>query len=203
MPGIDNSKEVLDAYHGREQAFIKHSLLKAYLETLFLIIGMGSEKLGVSELCYVDCFAGPWRDESEGLGTTSIAISLGILEQCRKELLRRGKSLRFRALYVEKSKTAYARLERHLQDHSPEGIETKPLKGDFVDLRQQILDWCGTGSFAFFFIDPKGWTDVRVDVLKPLLQRPQSEFLINFMYDFVNRAASMPAETNYRMTASR
>src|SRR3989344_1676470 len=45
--------------------------------------------------------------------------------------------------------------------------------------------------FVFFFIDPTKWTPVGVEVLKPLLQRPRSEFLINFMYDFLSRAASM------------
>ena len=30
-------------------------------------------------------------------------------------------------------------------------------------------------------------------LLQPLLARPYSEFLINFMYDFINRTASMPA----------
>lgn len=191
MPRRQNGMVVPDAYQGREQAYVKHRLLGAYLEKLFLIVGMGSDKLGVAELCYVDCFAGPWGDESEGLGTTSIAISLDILARCRIELLRRGKALRFRALYVEKSKTAFALLERHLRERTPEGIDAKPMNGDFVDLRQDILDWCGAGSFAFFFIDPKGWTDVGVNVLKPLLQRPQSEFLITFMYDFVNRTVSM------------
>jgi hypothetical protein len=43
-------------------------------------------------------------------------------------------------------------------------------------------------EFAFFFIDPKGWKKVvEVPTLKPLLQRPKSEFLINFMYDFILR----------------
>jgi hypothetical protein len=39
-----------------------------------------------------------------------------------------------------------------------------------------------------------------VGVLQPLLQRPQSEFLINFMYEFVNRTASMPP-WKYEITA--
>ncbi len=191
MPSTEDNKPIPDAYRGREQSLIKHRLLQAYLETLFMIVGMGSDKLGVTELCYVDCFAGPWGDESEDLGTTSIAISLSILEKCRTELLRLGKNLRFRALYIEKNKAAFARLEAHLREQTPDGIDAEPLKGDFVDLRQQILEKCKPGSFVFFFIDPKGWTDVSVDVLKPLLQRPQSEFLINFMYDFINRAVSM------------
>lgn len=67
---------VPDAYRGREQSYIKHELLRAYLKRLFLIVGMGAHRLGVHELSYVDCFAGPWQDESRDLGSTSIAISL-------------------------------------------------------------------------------------------------------------------------------
>lgn len=65
------------------------------------------------------------------------------------------------------------------------------MKGDFVALRSQILDWTGKDAFTFFFIDPKGWSPIVIDVLTPLLQRPRSEFLINFIYEFINRTASM------------
>jgi len=190
MPGNKNSI-IPDGYEGREQAIIKHELLKSYLEKLFLIIGMGSGKLGVPELCYVDCFAGPWLDDSEDLDSTSIAISLRILDKVRHELIRQGRNLRFRALYVEKDKTAFKRLERYLRERTPSGIEAEAMEGDFVELRQRILGWCGEQPFVFFFIDPTKWSPVGVEILRPLLQRPQSEFLINFMYDFVNRAASI------------
>lgn len=190
MPGNKNTA-VPEAYEGREQAYIKHRLLEGYLERLFLIVGMSSHRLGVSELCYVDCFAGPWGDESEEMDSTSIAISLRILEKCQQELRRRGKKTRFRALYVERDPEAFARLDRYLREHTPAGIEAQPLDGDFVELRPRILEWCGTRPFVFFFIDPTQWTPVGVRVLEPFLRRPQSEFLINFMYDFVSRAASM------------
>ena len=193
MTNDKDSEGIPEGYDNREHAYVKHRLLKEYLQTLFLIIGMGPEKSGPVELCYVDCFAGPWLDESDKLGTTSIAISLGILEQCQKELRDRGKNIKLRALYVEKDNDAFIRLEHHLARYTPDGIETKALKGDFVALRDQILEWCGSGSFAFFFIDPKGWTPIQIDILKILLQRPRSEFLINFMYDFLNRAVSIPS----------
>jgi len=180
-----------DVYWGKEPSYIKHELLKAYLKRLFLIIGMSAQRLGLSELCYVDAFAGPWLDESEDLSSTSIAISLGILDECRQELERQGRPVRIRALYVEKDKAAFSRLERHLRERAPKGIETKAVEGDFVGLQQAMLDWCGQTAFAFFFLDPKGWTPVGVRVLQPLLARPHSEFLITFMYDFVARAASM------------
>lgn len=191
MPGNKKITTVPEAYQGREQAYIKHLLLEGYLEKLFLIVGMSSGRQGVTELCYVDCFAGPWGDESEEMDTTSIAISLRILDKCRQELRRHGKSPRFRALYVEKEHAAFERLERYLREHTPTGIETKAFKGDFIELRPQILAWCNKQPFVFFFIDPTKWTPVGIEILKPLLQRPRSEFLINFMYDFLSRAASM------------
>jgi three-Cys-motif partner protein len=184
-------KSVPKQYEGREQAFIKHELLQAYLEKLFLIIGMSSSKIGVREICYVDCFAGPWSAGSENLTDTSIGVSLRILDKCRKELAKRSKDLRFRALYVEKDPEAFQQLDGFVRSKTPVGIDARAIHGDFVRLRDEILRWCGTDSFAFFFIDPTGWKDVAVEILDPLLQRAKSEFLINFMYDFVNRTASM------------
>lgn len=191
MPGGKGRATVPEGYQGREQAIIKHRLLESYLEKLFMIVGMSSAKLGITEICYVDCFAGPWGDDREDLSGTSIAISLQILDRCRQALGRRGMSLGLRALYVEKDKTAFSRLERHISERTPAGINAKAMEGDFVALREQILSWCGDKAFVFFFIDPTGWKDVGVGVLQPLLQRTRSEFLINFMYDFVNRTASM------------
>ena len=43
---------------------------------------------------------------------------------------------------------------------------------------------------AFFLIDPKGWR-VPLKTLTPLLASPNSEVIFNFMFDFINRAASI------------
>lgn len=191
MAGIRGRASAPEEYEGREQAYIKHELLKAYLEKLFLIVGMSSSKLGIREICYVDCCAGPWETDSENLTDTSIGVSLRILDKCRKDLDKRGVKLRFRALYVEKEDQPFARLEKFIKEKTPSGIDAQARHGDFVALREQILQWCGNEAFAFIFVDPKGWKDVSVSVLRPFLQRPKSEFLINFMYDFVSRTASM------------
>jgi hypothetical protein len=47
-----------------------------------------------------------------------------------------------------------------------------------------------SGAFAFFFIDPKGWR-IPLARLQPLLARSKSEVTFNFMFEFINRAASM------------
>lgn len=183
--------EMPAAYDGREQAYIKHQLLEGYLEKLFLIVGMSASKLGIKELCYVDCFAGPWLDDSQQLSTTSIAISLRSLEKCRETIGSFGSGLKCRALYVEQNSQAIIRLRSFLANRTATRVSADAMHGDFVKIRNEILKWCGDDAFVFFFIDPKGWQDIGVKILEPLLARRRSEFLLNFQYDFVNRTASM------------
>ncbi len=188
---MNSQHHVPIGYEGREQALIKHLLLKSYLERLLLIIGMGGRRSGRVELCYVDCFAGPWGDESDDLANTSIAISLRTMEKCRRALVGQSVNVTMRALFIERDDEAFGRLEDFLARPREDAVRAACMHGDFVDLRPQILDWCGRDAFTFFFIDPKGWKDVALPKLVPLLARPRSEFLINFMYDFINRTASM------------
>lgn len=187
-----NSKAVVPAtYDGREQAWIKHQLLENYLEKLLLIIGMAARSIGSVEICYVDCFAGPWGDDTEQMEGTSIAISMRTMAMCKQKLAKLGVDATMRAVYIEKDKKAFGRLSNYLDVATPAGVDSECREGDFLDLRQDILNWCGNNAFAFFFIDPKGWKTVGVPNLTTLLARPKSEFLINFMYDFINRTASM------------
>ena len=180
-----------ETYDGREQAFVKHELLKSYFEKLLLIIGMSARREGSVEICYVDCFAGPWGDDSEAMEGTSIAISLRTMSMCQQKLAKLGVQATMRALYVEQDPHAFARLSQYLRVATPAGISANCFEGDFLDLRDRMLEWCGSKAFVFFFIDPKGWQAVGVEKLRPLLQRPRTEFLINFIYDFINRIAAM------------
>lgn len=172
------------SYKGREQAFVKHTLLRMYLERLFMIVGQQHAK----RICFVDCFAGPWHEGEASLEDTSIAISLKIMHECRRSFKSRNWiPPEFRALFIEKDPAAFTRLKNFLASKHFAGIQTDAFRGEFTPLRTQILDWCGEKDFVFFFIDPTGWKDVGVSTLQPLLKRPNSEFLITFMYNFVNR----------------
>jgi three-Cys-motif partner protein len=189
-----NPHEIIpSAYIGREQAYIKHLLLDGYLERLLYIVGWSASKLGYDEIIFVDCFAGPWKDESSDLASTSISISMRLLSRVQYALEEVGRQVRFRAIYVERDHCAFGRLDRFLSKQSPANVKTTAIHGDFTRCIPDILVKCPPKSFVFFFIDPKGWLIVKPEILQPLLARPRSEFLINFMYDFVNRAASMDA----------
>lgn len=180
-----------DAYEGREQALVKHALLKSYLEKLVLIVGMAARKDRRVEICFVDCFAGPWGAPDDDLEGTSISLSLKTLAACKEKLATLGVDATMRALYVEKDKGAFDRLSKFLGAKAPPSVAHACLRGDFVNLRSDILKWCGSGAFTFFFVDPKGWKDIVIETMRPLLERPRSEFLINFAYNFINRSASM------------
>lgn len=177
--------EIDEAYKGREHSWVKHKLLEGYLEKLLLIKGLS----GTKELVYVDCFAGPWGDESKSLSGTSISISLEILARVRDTLekVHETTGVSFKAIYVEAVKKTHKRLADYLAKNCPGGIVCHALHGDYSNLQAEILRLCGDRGFVFFFVDPKGWTDVGIPKLRKLLQRPKSEFLITFMYDFLNR----------------
>lgn len=176
--------KVPESYRDREQTYVKHHLLRTYLERLFMIIGQRQ-----SIIRYVDCFSGPWNENEENLQDTSIGISLRIMQKCGEGLLSIGKKVRFQALFIEKDKRAFQKLESHLATCSTSDVTAGAKNGEFYDLREQILDWCGEDGFTFFFIDPKGWKKViELSTLEPFLRRPNSEFLINVMYDFLLRA---------------
>ncbi len=76
--------QVPENYHGREQAFVKHHLLETYLLPLFMIIGSYQKNIR-----YVDCFSGPWQEESDNLQDTSIGIALKIIQKCREGFKKR------------------------------------------------------------------------------------------------------------------
>jgi three-Cys-motif partner protein len=179
--------EIDKHYEGREHSAIKHELLKGYLEKLLFIVGSS----GVKEITYVDCFAGPWGDESEDLAGTSISISLDKIKLVKEGLAsKKRKAATYRVIYVEAQRKRHKKLESFLNEKCPADIEHHALHGDYAALQDDILSRCGRG-FTFFFIDPKGWKDVGMPKLSKLLQRPNSEFLITFMYDFLNRFVSL------------
>ncbi|MEE1878643.1 three-Cys-motif partner protein TcmP [Pseudomonas soli] len=177
-------------YLGREQAYVKHTILRTYLQRLFMIIGRSEQVIN-----YVDCFAGPWSEESDDLRDTSIGISLSLMKDCAKSLEERhGAKVKFRALYIEKNDEAFAKLQKFLSNNTGSVVDASCIHGDYTTKIDDIASWAKLG-FTFFFIDPKGWRKViDAPVLAPLLALNRTEFLINLMYDFLNRAMSMTAQ---------
>ena len=170
-------------YQGREQTYIKHLFLERYLETVAYHIGYSN-----SEFYFVDCFSGPWRASDEELGDTSVRIALEILNRVLQGLSAQRRRVSIHAIFVEKSSSAFGTLQEVLDEHRG-NVQTLALQGSFEDNIPSILGHVGS-RFAFFFVDPTGWTGFAMAKLRPILERRRGEVMINLMYDFVNRFLS-------------
>jgi three-Cys-motif partner protein len=170
-------------YAGREQAFIKHSLLRGYFSALIHKIASKYD-----EFVYVDGFSGPWGSADEEFSDTSFGIAMAEMRKAKEVWAQHGRNVRMRALLVEKRKSAYRELET-VPAKFPD-IDVQTFRGEFVALVPTLASRIPSNAFSFVFIDPKGW---RIDMngIAPLIRRSNCEVLFNFMFEFINRAASM------------
>lgn len=174
----------LAAYEGREQAYVKHALLAAYLERFIMILGQHFPRI-----VYVDCFAGPWRSSSDDFEDTSFGQALQIMRACKAKLQEDfNKNPQFEALFIEKNPDSYERLNEYVVQASSPGLKVTAWQGEFQSYVTKIADLIGS-DFAFVLIDPKGWkTVIEPDVLAPLLKKRSVEVLINYMWNFLSMA---------------
>lgn len=175
-------------YAGREQAFVKHHFLRSYLERLVHKIASVYD-----EVVYVDGYSGPWKSGAETYGDTSFGIALQSLTDARNSWLdmkHRRRDVRMTAHLVEKQADPYRELES-IGDLFPE-VTVNPHRGDFLGVAPAIASSLPQRAFTFSLIDPKGFK-LDMEALKPLVARPRSEVVFNFMYDFANRFTLLPS----------
>ncbi|WP_116809525.1 three-Cys-motif partner protein TcmP [Steroidobacter cummioxidans] len=182
---MDRSK--LESYSGREQASVKHHLLESYFKRLIMITAQGR----YNRIAYVDAFAGPWQSSRDDLSDTSFARAVEVMESCRAELERVfRRSVSFRALFVERNPTSYARLQTFAQQRSTTQLQITAINEDFAESAESVAAWIRDEEMAFVLVDPTGWKDVVFPAtLAPLLRKPNVEMLINFMWNFISLAA--------------
>jgi len=175
----------LEDYAGREQSYVKHVFLERYLEAL--VIKTAST---YNHIVYVDGFAGPWQSANEQFEDTSFGIALNALRRAKQTWQGSGRTVQMTALLVERDAKAFVQLAKIPARYPDIAVKTYPK--DFMSVVPALLKEIPRDAFAFFLIDPKGWR-IPLAQLQPLLGRDKSEVIFNFMFDFVNRAASMKA----------
>jgi three-Cys-motif partner protein len=177
----------LSDYQGREQSYVKHVFLERYLE--ILVHKTASRYLHV---VYVDGFAGPWQSANEEFNDTSFGIALNSLRNAKASWKRNVRNVQMSAHLVERDAAAYQKLASVAARYPDVAVTT--YSRDFVTALPEILRVIPKDAFAFFLIDPKGWR-IPLQAIQALLARPNSEVIFNFMFDFINRAASIKDPT--------
>jgi three-Cys-motif partner protein len=178
---------VTDPYQGREQTKAKHFILRRYLQALAFKI------LRFSDITYVDGFSGPWKTKTEDFVDSSFRIAIDVLKDAQKVIAEQtGHRPTIRCFFSENNPDAFSKLTTAVAPfNDPDGgFEIRTSDKNFEDAVPEIIEFVGR-SFSLVFIDPTGWTGYSLERIRPLFERSNCEVLINFMYDFVNRAASM------------
>lgn len=173
----------IEDYKDREQSYVKHVFLESYLEKL-----AHKTASQYSHVVYVDGFAGPWQSAHEDFQDTSFGVALNALSRAKNWWKASGRDVHMSAHLVERDPDAYKNLAS-IPSRYPD-ISVRTYEGDFLTVLPTILSEIPTDAFAFFLIDPKGWR-LPLMALAPLLRRANSEVIFNFMFDFINRAASI------------
>jgi three-Cys-motif partner protein len=173
----------LEDYDGREQSYVKHVFLESYLERL-----VHKTASRYRDIVYIDGYAGPWQSANERFEDTSFGIALSALRRAKESWRGLGRDVRMSAFLVERDSEAYNKLTK-IPERYPD-IFIKPYFADFLAVLRDILKAVPSDAFAFFLIDPKGWR-IPLKSLETMLSRSNSEVILNFMFDFINRAASI------------
>lgn len=175
-------------YAGREATWVKHQVLRQYLEKLAYKVGWWNDALN-----YVDGFAGPWRSEAEDLSDTSPHIAVKELRTARAGLLAANRPApRLRCLFIEKNPEACQRLRDSVEPITD--VQTYVFQGEFEEHISDVLGFASipAKAFTFFFIDPTGWTGFGMNAIAPVLRHPRGEVLINFMTKDIKRFIDDP-----------
>jgi len=168
--------------HLKQVSRIKHIILEKYLPSWESILGSRNRRL-----CYFDCYAGPGVYEFAGRrvdGSPIIAVHKA------QEYLAKAKGRQMTVILVEKDERQRASLETELGRVQPygQGLQVHVMAEDVKEFVPNLLGQVPRLAPSFFMVDPYGHP-LTVPILNDILNRPQTEALINFMYYRINMDA--------------
>jgi len=172
----------------------KLKILDAYLRAWFPIITRGSN---FDRIIYIDGFSGPgiYKQGEDGSPIIALKAALGVAAG--------GNTIPLEFHFVERKRRVAAALKaniEHLKQHRniPTNIEIHVHEGQTFaqaydqHIRGRLLAHARAPAFAL--VDPFGWTGIPMQILSELTKRPSTEFLVNFMFEEINRFINHPRQ---------
>jgi three-Cys-motif partner protein len=172
-------------YEYREQTQVKHQILVRYLSAFVPIVGNWA-----SDIVYIDCLAGPWKEADPNMKDTSFSRAIDVLRDTRRVLQDRGKNPTMRCLLIEKVPQSFRKLKEFCATIND--LEVTPRNWDFTAHTSDVIRFVKSRnkSFPFVFIDPTGWETLADDLINPILKLDPGEVLINLMTSWITRFLS-------------
>ncbi|MBD3757074.1 MAG: three-Cys-motif partner protein TcmP [Microbacterium sp.] len=167
----------------------KHALLAGYLDAWYPILASRNRRIVI-----IDGFAGPGIYAGGEPGSPRIALERLISHTAFASM----NATQFVFLFNEQDPVRHASLAQSIaelqQNHTPwpSNVVLAVEGKDFQLLAQDLLAGLGGKAMAptFAFLDPFGYRDVPIELVRDLVAFNQSELFIYFDYNSVNRFAT-------------
>jgi three-Cys-motif partner protein len=167
----------------------KHDILRAYLGGWFPKLALG----GNQRVLFLDGFAGRGRYNNGEKGSPLIALDTLIDHNAFGQMANR----EFVFLFVEGTPQNAARLDEVLTEYKaerapwPPNIKTYVVDATFEESANQLIARLAEQKKSlaptFAFVDPFGFTGMRMSTIASLLNHRACEVFVNFMIMYVNR----------------
>lgn len=182
----DSDREHFEDY--REQTYVKHSILAAYLPAYFHILKQWNKNL-----VFIDGFAGPGSYTQTTTGNTFDGSPLLALQLIASN---EDFSKQVSTIFIEADEVLFKRLkdrvDKFLRDHI--NIRKPILRsGRFSEELTEILGRVG-GKLAptFLFVDPCGVSGTSLETIRAVMENEKCEAFIFFNIDGVRRISGLP-----------
>lgn len=169
----------------------KHNILERYLEQWFPILNTWRE--GVA---YIDGFAGPGVYSKGEPGSPIIALRVA-------NKYAHNEGFYARLWFIEPDSENNRSLHEQVEKATLEGaVRVEDITGStfeesFAGIVERLQEDGGMPP-TFAFVDPNGYSGVRMDTLTDFLKLPRCEFLFTFMDGFLKRFIGLPEEARKR-----
>lgn len=166
----------------------KHDILQRYLSAWFPIFGQTG-----TPMVYIDGFSGPGQYSGGEEGSPLLALR--VAQQAR---MPSAPSVAF--WFIEKRKSRFDQLAASIppKEQLPPNFTVYLRHGAFEDVSDEIdKEVCAASHppAIFAFIDPFGFSGIKMSVIHRYLRYQQSEVLINVMQSRINRWIGHPKST--------
>lgn len=172
----------------------KHELLRGYLGAWFPIVSTNSKRI-----IYFDAFAGPGIYAGGEPGSPLIALETLITHKSFPKM----SGTEFLFAFIEKDNSKFQRLKQEIENFwskqgkdKPANIEIYVRNDEFINTAQEVLNQLDAESAklapTLAFVDPFGWSKIRLDLMMQFVSFDKCEVLITFMVESISRFLSDP-----------
>jgi three-Cys-motif partner protein len=179
-----------EKWRSLEHTRMKHRLLSRYLAGYIPILAHTQHRRGQkAQIVLVDGFAGRGRYTGGEGGSPLVIVS--VAEEVLEHLGSHAAQTQITCAFIEANSDNHEALVNEINDAKRTiraGIQLlDPVRGEFATAIAPLIAQAKRMDGLFVFIDPFGYGDIPLTVMRDILRCPRGEVFITLMIEYINR----------------